>query len=1032
MPSCPTSPPRGRDVWLSLKPAALALALLLTAAAAAQRLLSPAQTRAALTSLGEKYDVVLVCSEEDIERAVVLPEALAPAGGLLEALTQLNAASTLNISFLRSGGYYLVHDPGAVALVTSLGRTGANRALVAGTDAEAKSTDVLLIRDQPLYRAFDKIGEVYGVTVVYHPLDIPRFEATVRQAPSAVEALRQVVAPTGLAYVAYARDAFVVAPSGRLRRAYADTVVAAWRAGRMRSPDERVADVVRLRVGDAGPVAGSAGDSPAVAVALVSGLVLDAATGEPMIGASVLYPEGRGGTTTEVDGTFALELPTGRRLIEVQSVGYVPQPIQLDVAGDGVLPTVELEEGAAALAEVVVTARDEAEVRRESAGGLCRLDVRELSLLPALSGDLDVLQAVTRTAGVTATAEGSAAVSVRGGSLDANLVRQGGIPVLYPAHALGLYPVFHSALVGDVELYRGYVPPELGGRAASVIDVGWRRGDFEDWHLSGSTGPLSTKIGAEGPLWKDHLSLNLGARASHLNWLLREIQRNGDIRRSVVDFADGSAALSGRWATGRVDLRGFWTEDGFRYGQRFGFDYRNRGARLEVGQRLGPTVSATFAATVSDFRGRQNRIDAPEGASVFGAGLENRQLEASVAWVVEDVRVSAGAIAEAYLTSGRERVPTGESAAAAFSFDDPDLLTVSAYASADYDLSDEWSVSGGLRVTGFESVRPVGPRTAYEGIPSPGTVVSREEATAETRTRLPTRLLPRVRLAYAREGGHVSFGLSYTRLAQPVFQLSPTVSPTPADIFFAASEFLPVTTSAAIALAVASDDAPDELRRVGYEFGVYYRRVRDAHDALGGGFLRATDAPEIDFFTGDGFAAEAEATLRYASPRSRVEVSYAYGRSFLEVDRRYAALRTQDGRYFRAPTDLPHQVNVTYSYRPSGRFTVGAGWTLTSGRPFTGVETLLPQAGRVVPTYATVNGQRLAPTHRLDVSATLDNSRTRRRGLRVGYGLSVYNLYQRDNPYAVFYDNADGRVRAFQFALIGTAVPALTIDFQWD
>ena len=885
--------------------------------------------------------------------------------------------------------------------------------------------EALLVDDEPLYRAFDRIGERYGTRVLYDPAEVPSFPTTLRQRGSGVETLLAAVAGTNLEYVAVARDTFVVAPGTRLTREYAAEVLVAWRAGRYRSPDRAVAEAIRLRVGPTDVLAATG------ARVTVTGEVRDRETGERLVGANVLHPASRSGTVTEVDGSFSIELPTGDQRIEIRSIGYVTQPVALEVAGAGALPTLGLRVGAAALSEVVVSARSERVRLRESTGGLTRLTPRELSLLPAPTGELDVLQALTRGAGVATVAEGAAAISVRGGGLDANLVRQGGIPVLYPAHALGFYPVFHPDLVSGVELYRGYVPAEFGGRAASVVDVGWRTGDFERWHLRGSVGFLASRIGVDGPLWKDRVSIVAGARRSHLNWVLRQ-QRPRTIRTSAAGFADVSVGITARWTGGRLDVRGVYAEDDFNYAQRFGFAYVNEGARVQLRQRLGTAATLRAAVTTSRFEGQQLGLFAFPGPSTFSSGLRQDEAEVSVSReFAPALRGEAGAAVARYRTADRRRERPEGSGADAFRFADPDLRAVTAFATASYEFAPAWTLETGVRVLAAESLREAGPVARYDGLPIEGNLVDREDAAAST-FRHPAVVQPRGRLTFQRPGGAHSVGLAYARLAQPVFQLSPTVTPTPADIFFAASEFLPVTTSEIVSLAVASEGRERAFRRLGYEFGVYYRRVRDSHLALGGQLLRASDTPEQGFYTADGFAAGAEATLELSGLRHDLTLTYGYGRSFLDVDRAYPALRAEPSARIPATTDLPHQAALTYAYRPSGRFSFGAGFTYVSGRPFTGIEALLPQGGSLVPVFTLVNGQRLPPTHRLDLSLRVDNSEIRSRGLRAGFGIALYNVYERENPFAAFYREDLGRLTGFQFAIVGEVVPALTIDLQWD
>ena len=66
----------------------------------------------------------------------------------------------------------------------------------------------------------------------------------------------------------------------------------------------------------------------------VTGVVVDA-TGEPIIGASVLEIGTTNGTITDVDGNFTIQVPVGAKL-EVSYIGYKTQQI---VVGASNTPT---------------------------------------------------------------------------------------------------------------------------------------------------------------------------------------------------------------------------------------------------------------------------------------------------------------------------------------------------------------------------------------------------------------------------------------------------------------------------------------------------------------------------------------------------------------------------------------------------------------------------------------------------------------------------------------------------------------------
>ena len=80
-----------------------------------------------------------------------------------------------------------------------------------------------------------------------------------------------------------------------------------------------------------------------------SGVVIDQATGEPIIGASVLEKGTTNGTITDFDGNFSLDVADGATL-EISYVGYASQAVS---SGENL--KVLLSEDSELLEEVVVT-----------------------------------------------------------------------------------------------------------------------------------------------------------------------------------------------------------------------------------------------------------------------------------------------------------------------------------------------------------------------------------------------------------------------------------------------------------------------------------------------------------------------------------------------------------------------------------------------------------------------------------------------------------------------------------------------------
>ncbi|SIT94025.1 SusC/RagA family TonB-linked outer membrane protein [Pontibacter indicus] len=115
--------------------------------------------------------------------------------------------------------------------------------------------------------------------------------------------------------------------------------------------------------------------------ALTKGVVKDAKTGEPLIGARVQIKGSDKGTVTGIDGSFNLPVEQGQTLV-ISSLGYTPREIK--VAGESV--TVSLQEDTKALNEVVVVGYG-TQSQKAVSSAVTSVNPEELKGIPAPSPD---------------------------------------------------------------------------------------------------------------------------------------------------------------------------------------------------------------------------------------------------------------------------------------------------------------------------------------------------------------------------------------------------------------------------------------------------------------------------------------------------------------------------------------------------------------------------------------------------------------------------------------------------------------------
>lgn len=126
----------------------------------------------------------------------------------------------------------------------------------------------------------------------------------------------------------------------------------------------------------------------------ITGVIADAANGEPLIGATVAVKGAARGATTDIDGRFRLDAPSEDAMLTVSYVGYLSQEIPIGKQREF---NITLQENHSALDEVVVMGYG-SQKRSSISGAVSSISSDEISSQPALRVE-QALQG--RAAGVT-------------------------------------------------------------------------------------------------------------------------------------------------------------------------------------------------------------------------------------------------------------------------------------------------------------------------------------------------------------------------------------------------------------------------------------------------------------------------------------------------------------------------------------------------------------------------------------------------------------------------------------------------------
>ena len=251
----------------------------------------------------------------------------------------------------------------------------------------------------------------------------------------------------------------------------------------------------------------------------VSGYVQDKESKEQLIGALIVdLTNQRYYTYTNEYGFFSLTLPRGKHVLYFSYPGYVSQKIDLDLTSNQTL-NVQLATSVEIQAISVVAERQVQSAQMSK----ININVGNVSRLPMLMGEGDVLKVVQLMPGVQQGVEGTSGFMVRGGAPDQNLILLDGVPVYNVSHLFGFFSVFTPEAIKSVNIIKGGFPARYGGRLSSVLDIRMKEGNMEHFHAQASIGLISSKIFVEGPIKKDTASFVIAARRTYIDILAKPI-----------------------------------------------------------------------------------------------------------------------------------------------------------------------------------------------------------------------------------------------------------------------------------------------------------------------------------------------------------------------------------------------------------------------------------------------------------------------------------------------------------------------------
>lgn len=238
---------------------------------------------------------------------------------------------------------------------------------------------------------------------------------------------------------------------------------------------------------------------------VIHGNVLDAKTGESVVGAYIFGEKSAAGSISNAYGFYSVTFPADEVVFCCSMLGYELFKDTLPQTNNGTV-TIMLNPIDYKLQDVVVYAP------YQNHAGFHHLSATQIKRLPTMGGEPDLMKTLQFLPGVMSGNDGANNLSVRGGSQWQNLVLLDEAVVYNPNHSLSFFSVFNSDAVKQVDLYKAYIPLAYGGRLSSVMDIHMNEGNNKQLGIKGGVGLLASRLMVEGPIVKEKISFMVSGR----------------------------------------------------------------------------------------------------------------------------------------------------------------------------------------------------------------------------------------------------------------------------------------------------------------------------------------------------------------------------------------------------------------------------------------------------------------------------------------------------------------------------------------
>ena len=760
----------------------------------------------------------------------------------------------------------------------------------------------------------------------------------------------------------------------------------------------------------------------------LSGYVTNLLTGNPISDLAIVVQGTNTGTTTNDDGFYSIQLRAGVNLLETKLIGIEDVQKRVVIYNDGRMD-MSLNEDYEMLGEVFLENEADSNVE-ETITGSETIDVKVIKNIPLVLGERDILKVATTLPGISNAGEGATGYNVRGGKADQNLILLDEAVIYNPSHFFGIFSSINPFTSGEVNIYKGSIPAEYGGRLSSVFDISTRDANTQEFAGEGSIGPVTANLTLETPIVKDKSAVMVGVRATYSDWILNSLDEES-LQNSEASFYDGIIKFNQKIGDKtEIKATGYYSKDRYSITSDSLFAYSNRLLSVQLNHTLNNNNKASLLLANSEYA-YDIEYDGPTNSD-FDLGYSINETQVKLKFNSKlnlKHTLDYGISGKLYNVQPGELKP-GQSGSIVDPLKIPKErgLESAVFISDKFTVNEKLEFNAGIRYSQYAALGEATQRSYIDGLPISDATAT-DTLNYNNNEVIETYGGPEARVS-ARYSFTPQFSIkaSYNNTIQYIHTLSNNTTVSPTDTWKLSDLNIEPQKANQYGLGLYHnfDNNTYEVSLEGY-----YKKSKDILDFKTGSKLLLNENVETELLQGEGKAYGVEFLVKKKKGKLNGWLGYSYSRSFLKLDSEFKEERINNGEYFPSNYDKPHDISVVANYKLTKRFSLSANFVYQTGRPIT-----YPVGSYVLNNsefvlYSDRNEYRIPDYYRLDLSINFEGNHKLEKLAHSFWNISVYNVLGRSNPYSVFFVTQDGEVKAYQSSIFSIPVPTITYNFKF-